>query len=102
MALMKHMTFACGHASRKLWSMKTWLFILVALAASCRQGETSMEKRALIVITSNDRLGDTGKKTGWYLSEVTHVYYPLVEAGFTVDFASPRGGAAPMDESSRK
>jgi putative intracellular protease/amidase len=59
-------------------------------------------KRALIVITSNDGLGDTGKKTGWYLSEVTHVYYPLVEAGFAVDFASPQGGAAPMDESSRK
>ena len=59
-------------------------------------------KRALIVVTSNDRLGATGKQTGWSLSEVTHVYYPLVEAGYAVDFASPRGGAAPMDESSRK
>ena len=59
-------------------------------------------KRALIVVSSNDRLGDTGKKTGWYLSEVTHLYYPLVEVGYTVDFASPKGGAAPMDESSRK
>lgn len=61
-----------------------------------------MTKRALIVVSSNDRLGDTGKKTGWYLSEVTHVYYPLLAAGFTVDFASPKGGAAPMDESSRQ
>ena len=59
-------------------------------------------KRALIVVTSNDRLGSTGKRTGWYLSEVTHVYYPLVEAGYAIDFASPQGGAAPMDESSRK
>lgn len=59
------------------------------------------EKNALIVITSHDKLGDTGKKTGWYLSEVSHVYYPLVQAGFTVDFASPKGGAAPMDEVSR-
>jgi putative intracellular protease/amidase len=59
-------------------------------------------KRALIVVSSNDRLGDTGKKTGWYLSEVTHLYYPLVEIGFAVDFASPDGGAAPMDESSRQ
>jgi putative intracellular protease/amidase len=31
-----------------------------------------------------------------------HVYYPLIEAGYTVDFASPRGGAAPIDEGSRK
>lgn len=64
-----------------------------------------MEKRALIVVTSNDTFGPNGprdKRTGWYLSEVTHVYYPLVEAGYTVDFASPRGGAAPLDESSRK
>lgn len=64
-----------------------------------------MEKRALIVVTSNDTFGPSGpkdKRTGWYLSEVTHVYYPLVEAGYTVDFASPRGGAAPLDESSRK
>ncbi len=61
-----------------------------------------MQKRALIVISSHAELGGTGKKTGWYLSEVSHVYYPLVAAGFAVDFASPRGGAAPMDESSRK
>lgn len=61
-----------------------------------------MEKRALIVVTNNDKLGDTGKQTGWYLSEVSHVYYPLVEAGFSVDFASPGGGKAPVDESSLK
>lgn len=60
------------------------------------------QPKALIVVTSHDQLGDTGKQTGWYLSEVTHVYYPLVEAGFSVDFASPLGGAAPMDPGSRK
>ncbi len=60
------------------------------------------DKRALIVVTSHDQLADTGKRTGWYLSEVTHVYYPLIAAGFSVDFASPMGGEAPMDESSRK
>jgi putative intracellular protease/amidase len=63
------------------------------------------EKRALIVVTSNDTFGPNGpkdKRTGWYLSEVTHVYYPLLEAGYAVEFASPKGGAAPLDESSRK
>jgi putative intracellular protease/amidase len=59
-------------------------------------------RKALITVTSHDRLGETGKRTGWYLSEVTHLYYPLLEAGFQVDFASPRGGEAPMDEGSRK
>jgi len=62
----------------------------------------AMAKRALIVVTSHADLGTTGKKTGWYLSEVTHVYFPLIEAGFHVDFASPQGGAAPLDEGSRK
>jgi putative intracellular protease/amidase len=81
-----------------------WLFTaLLALPAAAQTGAKKMgnKKKALIVVTSNDRLGESGKKTGWHLGEVTHVYWPLVEAGFEVDFASPRGGAAPLDESSR-
>lgn len=57
-------------------------------------------KKALVVVTSHDRLGDTGKPTGYYLPEVTHPYYALREAGIAVDIASPQGGAAPMDPSS--
>lgn len=60
-----------------------------------------MSKKALIVVTSHDRLGDTGRQTGYYLPEVTHPYYALAAAGVEVDVASPRGGVAPMDESSR-
>lgn len=58
-------------------------------------------KKALIVVTNHNQKGSTGKPTGWYLSEVTHVYYPLVEAGFQIDFASPEGGLAPLDPGSR-
>jgi len=61
---------------------------------------TAKSQNALIVVTSHDKKGSTGKQTGWYLSEVTHIYYPLIEAGYNVEFASPKGGAAPMDESS--
>ncbi|MCM0605789.1 MAG: type 1 glutamine amidotransferase domain-containing protein [Xanthomonadaceae bacterium] len=77
---------------------------LAAFAASAEKNErkTNMNKRALIVVTSHHELGETERKTGWYLSEVTHVYYPLNEAGFEVDFASPQGGAAPLDEKSLK
>src|SRR5262245_1915956 len=59
------------------------------------------KKRALIVVTSHAELGATGRKTGYYLPEVTHPYYRLRSAGIEVDFASPRGGKAPMDPSSR-
>jgi putative intracellular protease/amidase len=59
-----------------------------------------MSKKALIVVTSHDRLGDTGKPTGYYLPEVAHPYFAMVDAGITVDIASPKGGEAPMDPSS--
>lgn len=62
---------------------------------------TSPKKKALIVVTSHDRLGDTGKPTGYYLPEVSHPYYALVDAGLEVEVGSPQGGEAPMDQGSR-
>ena len=56
--------------------------------------------KALIVVTSHDLLGSTGKKTGYYLPEVTHPFLSLIDQGIEVDIASPKGGKAPMDEGS--
>jgi len=56
--------------------------------------------RVAFVLTSHDQLGDTGNKTGYFLSEVAHPYLVLHEAGAEIDFISPKGGAAPMDPSS--
>src|SRR5574337_780722 len=58
-------------------------------------------KKALIAVTSHDTLGNTGKKTGYHLAEVTHPFFKLKEANIEVDFVSPKGGKAPMDEKSR-
>lgn len=63
--------------------------------------ESEQPKRALFVVTNHGQLGETGKETGWFLSEVAHPYYVLTEAGFEIDFVSPKGGKAPMDERSR-
>ncbi len=60
-----------------------------------------MSKKVLIAVTSHGILGDTGKPTGYYLPEVTHPFFELVDRGFEVDIVSPQGGKAPMDESSR-
>jgi putative intracellular protease/amidase len=57
----------------------------------------SKSNKILLVLTSHDRLGDTGKPTGAYLSEVAHPYLAFTRAGFEVDFASPRGGRPPFD-----
>lgn len=56
--------------------------------------------KILIVVTSHASLGTTGKPTGYYLSEVTHPHAALLSAGLTVDIASPKGGAAPLDPKS--
>lgn len=53
-------------------------------------------QKVLIVLTSHDTLGDTGKETGFYLPEVTHPLEAFTKAGLTVDFVSPKGGKAPM------
>jgi len=82
-----------------VWSLVFCLGVPL-LAKQAEKGKSRM-KNALIVVTNHDTQGSTGKKTGWFLSEVTHVYYPLIEAGYQVDFASPRGGLAPLDEISR-
>ncbi len=54
-------------------------------------------KKVLFVLTSHDRKGDTGQATGYYLPEAAHPWTVLESKGFTVDFASPKGGKPPMD-----
>ncbi|MEU7476563.1 type 1 glutamine amidotransferase domain-containing protein [Lentzea sp. NPDC042327] len=54
----------------------------------------------LIVLTSHDELGDTGRKTGFWLEELAAPYYRLKEAGATLTLASPKGGRPPLDPKS--
>ncbi len=54
-------------------------------------------RRALIVTTSHDTLGDTGRATGVYASEMTVPYYQFLDANMQVDIASIRGGEIPIE-----
>jgi putative intracellular protease/amidase len=54
----------------------------------------------LFVLTSHDSLGDTGKKTGFWVEEFANPYYILLDKGATITIATPKGGAAPIDPSS--
>ena len=56
-----------------------------------------MKKKVLFAVTSHDEKGNTGDKTGFYLSEVTHPWEVLHSAGYEIDFVSPKGGKAPVD-----
>ena len=54
-----------------------------------------MNQRILFILTSHDRKGDA--PSGYYLSEVSHPYYILRDAGYQIDFASPKGGKTHVD-----
>ncbi|SCX79170.1 type 1 glutamine amidotransferase domain-containing protein [Nitrosospira sp. Nsp13] len=56
--------------------------------------------KVLIVLTSHDQLGNTGKKTGFWLEELAAPYYVLKDAGVAVTLASPKGGQPPLDPKS--
>ena len=57
-------------------------------------------KKILMVLTSHDKLGDTGKKTGFWLEEFAAPYYVFKDAGAAVTLASPLGGQPPLDPKS--
>ena len=56
--------------------------------------------KALIITTSHGELGDGGKETGVFGSELTVPYYTFLDGGMTVDVASIQGGEIPIDPSS--
>ncbi|WP_033442169.1 type 1 glutamine amidotransferase domain-containing protein [Saccharothrix sp. NRRL B-16314] len=57
----------------------------------------SEQKKILIALTSHERLGDTGRTTGFYLPEAAHPWRVFTEAGYEVDLVSVRGGNPPRD-----
>lgn len=57
-------------------------------------------KKILIVLTSHDRLGNTGEKTGVWLDEFVTPYYVFKDAGAILTLASPKGGQPPLDPKS--
>ena len=59
-----------------------------------------MSKKILMVLTSHDKLGDTGEKTGFWLEELAAPYYAFKDAGAEVVLASPAGGQPPLDPKS--
>jgi len=54
----------------------------------------------LMVLTSHDTLGSTGRKTGFWLEEFAAPWYAFKDAGVQVTLASPRGGQPPLDPKS--
>lgn len=58
--------------------------------------------KILMILTSHDKLGSTGEKTGFWLEEFAAPYYAFTDAGAEVTLASPRGGQPPIDPTSER
>ncbi|MEL1241005.1 type 1 glutamine amidotransferase domain-containing protein [Flavobacterium flavipallidum] len=79
---------------------KSILLSLFALTVSCfsatAQNKEHM-KKVLFVVTSHDKLGNTGEKTGFWTEEFAAPYYELADKGIQIDIATPLGGQPPID-----
>jgi len=56
--------------------------------------------KILMVLTSHDQLGNTGRKTGFWLEEFAAPYFVFRDAGIELTLASPKGGQPPVDPKS--
>lgn len=64
--------------------------------AFLRDGVREQRGRVLAVVTSTAMIGDSGKKAGYELTELSRAYYIFRANGYEVDIASPKGGEPPM------
>ncbi len=64
------------------------------------KGEPRASENILVVLTSHAELGNTGRKTGFWLEELAAPYYVLTDAGAKLTLASPKGGQPPLDPAS--
>src|SRR6201988_5285113 len=67
---------------------------------SGRKQHREADMKILMVLTSHDQLGNTGRKTGFWLEEFAAPYFVFRDAGVHLTLASPEGGQAPVDPKS--
>lgn len=56
--------------------------------------------KLVMVLTSYDQLGSTGRRTGFWLEEFAAPYFVFRDAGIELTLASPKGGLPPIDPKS--
>ncbi|WP_433779475.1 type 1 glutamine amidotransferase domain-containing protein [Flavobacterium anhuiense] len=75
-------------------------FTAVNISAEAQKSNKKSMKKVLFVVTSNDKLGNTGEKTGFWSEEFAAPYYELLDQGVEITIASPLGGQPPIDPKS--
>lgn len=75
-------------------------FTAISTSAVAQKSNKKSMKKVLFVVTSNDKLGNTGEKTGFWSEEFAAPYYELLDLGVEITIASPLGGQPPIDPKS--
>src|SRR3954462_3892498 len=70
------------------------------MASTGQSRDRRMRVKILMVLTSHDVLGNTGRKTGFWLEEFAAPYFVFRDAGVELTLASPKGGQPPIDPKS--
>src|ERR1700677_1520150 len=65
-----------------------------------KQVQSRRQMKILMVLTSHNQLGNTGRKTGFWLEEFAAPYFVFRDANVQLTLASPKGGQPPIDPSS--
>lgn len=81
-------------------TIKTIFAIILTMASFTTQAQTKQKAKILFVLTSHDKLGNTGKATGSWIEEFATPYYYFIDKGYEVVIATPNGGQAPIDPKS--
>jgi len=80
--------------------MKSLFIALFAITSVTSHAQENKKTKVLFVLTSHDKLGDTGKPTGSWIEEFATPYYYFLDKGIEVVIATPKGGQAPIDPKS--
>jgi putative intracellular protease/amidase len=85
---------------RKIAILTIIVLTLSCIPATAQKQNKKIMKKVLFVLTSHDKLGDTGEKTGFWVEEFAAPYYELADKGVQIDIATPLGGQPPIDPKS--
>ena len=85
---------------RKIALLSIIVLTLSCIPATAQKQNKKVMKKVLFVLTSHDKLGDTGEKTGFWVEEFAAPFYELSDKGVQIDIASPLGGQPPIDPKS--
>lgn len=80
--------------------IKLLLIAFVAITSLTTYAQKEQKTKVLFVLTSHDKLGDTGEATGSWIEEFATPYYFFLDKGIDVVIATPKGGLAPIDPKS--